>query len=76
MRVGPTLANGVLEFVMDPRIKDRTYHQQPHENMSTGLEVSLFEIGLRDNWYDYDLLLTFLIMNVWCAYCINKLPSL
>ncbi|KAL0860892.1 hypothetical protein ABMA27_009429 [Loxostege sticticalis] len=36
MRVGPTLANGVLEFVMDPRIKDRTYHQQPHENMSTG----------------------------------------
>ncbi|XP_063834619.1 uncharacterized protein LOC135083802 isoform X1 [Ostrinia nubilalis] len=35
MRVGPTLANGVLEFVMDPRIKDRTYHQQPHE-MTTG----------------------------------------
>ncbi|CAH0401543.1 unnamed protein product [Chilo suppressalis] len=36
MRIGPTLANGVLEFVMDPRIKDRTYHQQPHTEMSTG----------------------------------------
>ncbi|XP_026492481.2 uncharacterized protein Osi10a [Vanessa tameamea] len=28
MRIGPTLANGILEFVIDPRIKDRTYHQQ------------------------------------------------
>ncbi|XP_013185009.1 uncharacterized protein LOC106130659 [Amyelois transitella] len=35
MRVGPTLANGVLEFVMDPRVKDRAYHQHPHE-VSTG----------------------------------------
>jgi hypothetical protein len=35
MRIGPTLANGVLEFVMDPRIKDRTY-QQPHTELSTG----------------------------------------
>ncbi|XP_034837102.1 uncharacterized protein Osi10a [Maniola hyperantus] len=25
MRIGPTLANGVLEFVMDPRVKDRSY---------------------------------------------------
>lgn len=38
MRIGPTLANGVLEFVLDPRIKDRTYHtgQQPHGELSTG----------------------------------------
>ncbi|XP_049880444.1 uncharacterized protein LOC126376939 [Pectinophora gossypiella] len=36
MRIGPTLANGVLEFVMDPRMKDRTYHQQPHGEVSTG----------------------------------------
>ncbi|XP_075986733.1 osiris 10a [Anticarsia gemmatalis] len=35
MRIGPTLANGVLEFVMDPRIKDRTYQQHPNE-ISTG----------------------------------------
>ncbi|XP_026754402.2 uncharacterized protein LOC113514512 [Galleria mellonella] len=35
MRIGPTLANGVLEFVMDPRVKDRAYHQHPHE-VSTG----------------------------------------
>ncbi|KAI5645727.1 hypothetical protein NE865_02394 [Phthorimaea operculella] len=37
MRIGPTLANGVLEFVMDPRIKDRSsaYHQ-PHGELSTG----------------------------------------
>ncbi|CAH2097083.1 unnamed protein product [Euphydryas editha] len=34
MRIGPTLANGVLEFVIDPRIKDRTYHQQGE--ISTG----------------------------------------
>lgn len=34
MRIGPTLANGVLEFVIDPRIKDRTYHQQGE--LSTG----------------------------------------
>ncbi|XP_041985532.1 uncharacterized protein LOC121737866 [Aricia agestis] len=27
MRIGPTLANGVLEFVIDPRMKDRSYHQ-------------------------------------------------
>ncbi|XP_045780277.1 uncharacterized protein LOC123877518 [Maniola jurtina] len=25
MKVGPTLANGVLEFVLDPRVKDRSY---------------------------------------------------
>ncbi|CAH2059504.1 unnamed protein product, partial [Iphiclides podalirius] len=25
MRIGPTLANGVLEFVVDPKVKDRTY---------------------------------------------------
>lgn len=37
MRIGPTLANGILEFVMDPRIKDRTYHQQPHGELSTGI---------------------------------------
>lgn len=36
MRIGPTLANGVLEFVMDPRIKDRTYHHQPQGELSTG----------------------------------------
>ncbi|KAJ2940528.1 hypothetical protein O0L34_g6464 [Tuta absoluta] len=38
MRIGPTLANGVLEFVMDPRIKDRSsaFHQQPHGELSTG----------------------------------------
>ncbi|CAK1541122.1 unnamed protein product [Leptosia nina] len=28
MRIGPTLANGVLEFVIDPRIKDRSYPAQ------------------------------------------------
>ncbi|GBP17597.1 hypothetical protein EVAR_12304_1 [Eumeta japonica] len=27
MKIGPTLANGVLEFGIDPRIKDRTYSQ-------------------------------------------------
>lgn len=37
MRIAPTLANGVLEFVMDPRIKDRTY-QQPTE-VSTGMSL-------------------------------------
>lgn len=31
MRIGPTLANGVLEFVMDPRIKDRSSYQHPAE---------------------------------------------
>ncbi|XP_026323050.1 uncharacterized protein LOC113232513 isoform X3 [Hyposmocoma kahamanoa] len=36
MRIGPTLANGVLEFVMDPRIKDRAYQHQSHGEMSTG----------------------------------------
>ncbi|XP_048001452.1 uncharacterized protein LOC125238220 [Leguminivora glycinivorella] len=36
MRIGPTLANGMLEFVMDSRIKDRTYHHQQHGEMSTG----------------------------------------
>lgn len=36
MRVGPTLANGVLEFVMDPRIKDRAYQHQSHGELSTG----------------------------------------
>ncbi|XP_072935186.1 uncharacterized protein Osi10a isoform X2 [Epargyreus clarus] len=35
MRIGPTLANGVLEFVMDPRFKDRSYHQSSGE-ISTG----------------------------------------
>ncbi|KAJ8715396.1 hypothetical protein PYW07_009878 [Mythimna separata] len=35
MRIGPTLANGVLEFVMDPRVKDRSSYQQPAE-VSTG----------------------------------------
>ncbi|KAL4708577.1 hypothetical protein ACJJTC_014185 [Scirpophaga incertulas] len=35
MRIGPTLATGVLEFVMDPRIKDRTY-QPSQTEMSTG----------------------------------------
>ncbi|CAG4970433.1 unnamed protein product [Colias eurytheme] len=35
MRIGPTLANGVLDFVIDPRIKDRTYQPQG-ENQSTG----------------------------------------
>lgn len=34
MKIGPTLSNGVLEFVMDPRVKDRAY-QQPSE-VSTG----------------------------------------
>ncbi|CAG4964218.1 unnamed protein product [Parnassius apollo] len=34
MRIGPTLANGVLEFVLDPRIKDRTY--QNHGEITTG----------------------------------------
>ncbi|XP_068625398.1 uncharacterized protein Osi10a [Battus philenor] len=28
MRIGPTLANGVLEFVMDQRVKDRAYQNQ------------------------------------------------
>lgn len=36
MRIGPTLANGVLEFVMDPRVKDRSSYQQPGE-VSTGM---------------------------------------
>ncbi|XP_073963253.1 osiris 10a isoform X2 [Choristoneura fumiferana] len=36
MKIGPTLANGMLEFVMDPRIKDRSYHQQHHGEMTTG----------------------------------------
>ncbi|KAJ0170873.1 hypothetical protein K1T71_013645 [Dendrolimus kikuchii] len=37
MRIGPTLANGVLEFIMDPRIKDtdRAYHQSNGE-LTTG----------------------------------------
>ncbi|KAF9819272.1 hypothetical protein SFRURICE_000263 [Spodoptera frugiperda] len=35
MRIGPTLANGVLEFVVDPRVKDRSGYQQPGE-VSTG----------------------------------------
>ncbi|XP_030034238.2 uncharacterized protein LOC115450377 [Manduca sexta] len=35
MRIGPTLANGVLEFVVDQRIKDRAYHQ-PYGELSTG----------------------------------------
>ncbi|CAG9794897.1 unnamed protein product [Diatraea saccharalis] len=35
MRIGPTLANGILEFVVDPRIKDRTYHQQSNTEIST-----------------------------------------
>ncbi|XP_021189923.3 uncharacterized protein LOC110375942 [Helicoverpa armigera] len=35
MRIGPTLANGVLEFVMDPRIKDRSSYHQSSE-VSTG----------------------------------------
>ncbi|XP_038219393.1 uncharacterized protein LOC119837737 [Zerene cesonia] len=34
MRIGPTLANGVLDFVIDPRIKDRTYNAQGE--LSTG----------------------------------------
>lgn len=36
MKIGPTLSNGVLEFVMDPRIKDRTYQHNPHGEMTTG----------------------------------------
>ncbi|XP_063629848.1 uncharacterized protein LOC134801246 [Cydia splendana] len=36
MRIGPTLANGILEFVMDPRVKDRSYNHQQHGEMSTG----------------------------------------
>ncbi|XP_053619823.1 uncharacterized protein Osi10a isoform X2 [Plodia interpunctella] len=36
MKVGPTLANGVLEFVMDPKVKDRAYHHQGHGEVSTG----------------------------------------
>ncbi|XP_013165457.1 PREDICTED: uncharacterized protein LOC106116242 [Papilio xuthus] len=34
MRIGPTLSNGVLEFVLDPRIKDRGY--QNHGELTTG----------------------------------------
>ncbi|XP_050685279.1 uncharacterized protein LOC126979787 [Leptidea sinapis] len=34
MRIGPTLANGVLDFIIDPRIKDRAYHN--HGEASTG----------------------------------------
>ncbi|XP_022127802.2 uncharacterized protein LOC111002020 [Pieris rapae] len=34
MRIGPTLANGVLEFVIDPRNKDRAYQGQGE--VSTG----------------------------------------
>lgn len=48
MRIGPTLSNGVLEFVIDPRIKDRTY-QQPAE-VTTGklkiINISLSSLGL------------------------------
>lgn len=37
MRIGPTLANGVLEFVMDPRVKDRSYGQpHGHGTLTTG----------------------------------------
>ncbi|XP_004926136.1 uncharacterized protein LOC101744363 [Bombyx mori] len=36
MRIGPTLANGVLEFVMDPRVKDRAYQHQAQGELSTG----------------------------------------
>ncbi|XP_048486660.1 uncharacterized protein LOC105391597 [Plutella xylostella] len=38
MRIGPTLANGVLEFVMDPKLKDRAYNgqYQQHGEISTG----------------------------------------
>ncbi|KPJ20266.1 hypothetical protein RR48_04864 [Papilio machaon] len=34
MRIGPTLSNGVLEFVLDPRVKDRGY--QNHGELTTG----------------------------------------
>ncbi|CAH2268234.1 jg22293 [Pararge aegeria aegeria] len=33
MRIGPTLANGILEFVIDPRAKDRSF---VHGKMTTG----------------------------------------
>ncbi|XP_052744882.1 urease accessory protein UreE [Bicyclus anynana] len=33
MRIGPTLANGVLEFVIDPRAKDRSFQ---HGKLTTG----------------------------------------
>lgn len=44
MRIGPTLANGVLEFVMDPKIKDRTYHHHPHHSgeITTGFTFLLY----------------------------------
>lgn len=44
MRIGPTLANGVLEFVMDPRMKDRAYQHQSHGEMSTGKNCVRFSI--------------------------------
>lgn len=37
MRIGPTLANGVLEFVVDPRMKDRAY--QNNGEITTGKSI-------------------------------------
>ncbi|XP_032523671.2 uncharacterized protein LOC116774991 [Danaus plexippus] len=28
LRIGPTLANGILEFIIDPKVKERSYHSQ------------------------------------------------